>query len=169
MFEGVPFALAEELLREAGEMRFVARGEGMLPAVFPGEELILHRARMWDVCVGDVVLFKQKNRWHLERVQEILPGVAQPSLLTRADAGVVRKEPVFAEELLGRVAFVVRDGKEKVLERSGSSGQRMMLAVVRHLPGAVRGYLALHQLRARIASWRHGAGDLASGRLSGSV
>ena len=26
IFEGVPFALAEELLREAGEMRFVARG-----------------------------------------------------------------------------------------------------------------------------------------------
>jgi hypothetical protein len=169
IFEGVAFAMAEELLREAGEMRFEARGEGMLPAIYPGEELVLHRARMRDVRIGDVVLFLQGKRWHVERVREILPGVAQPCLLTRADAGVERREPVFAEDLLGRVAFVVRDGEERVPSRSDSASQRVMRAAVRHVPLAAQGFLAWHQTRERFAHLRHGAAALFAGRVSGSV
>jgi hypothetical protein len=161
--------MAEELLREAGEMRFEARGEGMLPAIYPGEELVLHRTRMRDVRVGDVVLFLQKKRWHLERVREVLPGIAQPCLLTRADAGLDRREPVFAEDLLGRVAFVVREGEEKVPSSGESATQRMMRAAVRHVPGAARGCMALHQTRGRIAHLRHGASELFARRVSGSI
>ena len=169
IFEGVAFAMAEELLREAGEMRFEVRGEGMLPAIYPGEELVLHRTRMRDVRVGDVVLFLQKKRWYLERVREVLPGVAQPCLLTQADAGVDRREPVFAEDLLGRVAFVVRDGEETVPSRGDSASQRVMRAAVRHAPGAARGFLAFYRTRGRIAHLRHGAAGLFAGRVRGSI
>jgi hypothetical protein len=169
IFEGVAFALAEEMLREAGEMRFVARGVGMLPAIFPGDELVLHRARLRDLQAGDVVLFAQNSQWHLERVREILPGVAQPYLLTQRDAGVGQKEPVFAEELLGRVAFVVRDGVEQVLPRKSSFAQVVMSAAVSHVPGAVRGCLAWHQLQMRIAHLGHEAADSAAGRFTHSI
>ena len=169
IFEGVAFALAEEMLRASGEMRFEARGEGMLPEIYPGEELVLHRTRMHDVCIGDVVLFLEKRQWHLERVREILRGVAQPCVLTRADSGAERVEPVFAEELLGRVAFVVRDGDLKVLPRGSSAMHRMMSAAVRHMPVAARGCLAWHQMRLHLAHLRRGAAELFAGRVSGSA
>jgi hypothetical protein len=169
IFKGVAFALAEEFLRESGEMRFVACGKEMMPAIFPGEEMILHRARMRDVQVGDVVVFKQRGEWHMERVREILPGVAQPAVLTEADSGRVREEAVFAEELLGRVTFVVRDGEEKVLARRGTWTEVVSSATVKHVPGVAAACLASHQLKVRIAGWLHGAEEMASGKVSGSV
>jgi hypothetical protein len=169
IFEGVSFALAEEMLREAGEMRIVARGETMLPAIYPEEELILYRVRLRDVCVGDVVLFTHKNEWHLERVREILPGVTQACLLMREDAGRAREAPVFAEELLGRVAFVVRDGQVKVLPRRRTPMQGVLGCAVSRLPGVARGCLAWRQWHSRLANLRHGAADLLAGRLGGSV
>jgi hypothetical protein len=169
IFEAVPFALAEVLLREAGEMRWIARGVRMLPAIFPGEELILHRARLRDVGVGEVVLFVQDKKWYLQRVREILPGVRQPSLLTCEDAGAARKAPVFAEELLGRVSFVVRDGEQRVLPRGRSITQMVVSAAVNLMPGIARGCLAWRQLRSRIANLRHGAVDLAAEKLSGNT
>jgi hypothetical protein len=141
----------------------------MLPAIYPGEELVLHGARMRDVRVGDVVLFLHKKRWHLERVRAVLPGVAQPCLLTRADTGLDRREPVFAEDLLGRVAFVVRDGEETVPARGDSAAQRVIRAAVRHVPGAACGCMALRQVHGRIVHLRHGAVGLFAGRVSGSI
>jgi hypothetical protein len=165
VFEGVPFALAEAMLREAGEMRFAARGEGMLPAIFPGEELVVHRARLSDVAVGDVVLFAQKGQWFLERVREIVPGMMQPSLRTSEDLGELREEPVFAEELLGRVVFVVRDVEEMVMKRQLTTAQRMCMVSVKYMPGGAELCFAMRRMRSRIAGLRqHGVSDsLAAG------
>jgi hypothetical protein len=169
IFEGVPFALAEEMLRGAGTLRFEARGESMLPAIFPGEELILHRVRLRDVAVGDVVLFAQKGKWHLERVQEVLPGVAQPYLRTSLDIGSSRKEPVFGEELLGRVVFVIRDREEMVLFRKPSFGQHVLSTALKNVPGATFAWLAWWQLRSRIANFRQGAENSLAGSIGHNI
>ncbi|HTQ96473.1 MAG TPA: hypothetical protein VMH89_06685 [Candidatus Acidoferrum sp.] len=169
IFEGVPFALAEEMLREAGTIRVEARGESMLPAIFPGEELILHRVRLRDVSVGDVVLFVQKGKWHLERVQEILPGIAQPYLRTGLDMGSSREEPVFGEELLGRVVFVIRDCEEMVLSRKPSFGQLILGTVLKNVPAATLAFLAWRQLRSRIANFRQGAENALAGSIGHNI
>jgi hypothetical protein len=169
IFEGVPFALAEEMLREAGTIRFEAHGESMLPAIFPGEELVLHRVRLRDVAVGDVVLFAQKGKWYLERVQEILPGVAQLYLRTSLDMGSSREEPVFGEELLGRAAFVVRDCEEKVLSRKPWFRQRVLRNALKNVPGATFACLAWWQLRSRIANLRQGAEDSLAGSIGHNI
>ena len=169
IFEGVPFAIAEELLREAGEMHFVARGGSMLPAVYPGEELIVHRARLRDICVGDVVLFAQQGRWLVQRVREILPAVTQPCLVTQGDSLAVHDAPVFAEELLGRITFVVRDGQHCVLSAGYSLSQALVRGAARRIPAFVRTCLFWHYIRSRFASLGHGSADLAHSKSSGGA
>jgi len=169
IFEGVPFALAEELLRGGGEMHFVARGTSMLPAVYPGEELILNRARLRDVCVGDVVLFAQQGHWFVQRVRKILPADTQPCLVTQGDALAVHDTPVFAEELLGRITFVVRDGEPRVLSAPDSVSRVLVRAMVRHVPAFLRTCRLWHNFRSCYANLRHATADLAHGKPTGSL
>jgi signal peptidase I len=166
---GVRFALAEELLRAAGEMRFVARGGSMLPAILPGDELIVHRACLDDVGVGDVVLFAQNGRWYVHRVQEILADGRARSVLTRGDALRERDEPVFGEELLGRIAFLVRDGEQRVLSRSCSVGEFLVRIAVRSLPRFAGLFLRWHALRAWLVSRWHGTPGLVHSKFQDPV
>jgi len=157
------------MLREAGTIRFEAQGEGMLPTIFPGEELVLHRARLRDLAVGDVILFAQKGKWYLQRVRKILPGVVQPCLRTSLEIGSSLAEPVFGEELLGRVAFLIRDAEEMVLPRRLSLGQRIEKIALKHVPGTTFAYLAWWQLRSRIVNFRQGAGNFLGGSIGHNI
>jgi hypothetical protein len=169
ILEGVPFALAESQLRRAGEMRIVAGGVNMLPAIAPGDELIAHRARLQDIRTGDVVLFAQQGRWFLQRVREISSTGTQSSLMTQGDALTVCGAPVFAEELLARATFLVRDGEQRVISPANSLPQRMLRAAVRHVPHFATACLHCHQFRSRLNNLRQSTSALAHTKFHGSV
>jgi hypothetical protein len=169
VFEGVSFALAEDLLRAAGEMRFIARGGSMLPAIIPGDELIVHRARLQDVHAGDVVLFTQNGRWYAHRVREIVAGTSSPSLITQGDALTEYDGPVFAQELLGRIAFLVRGGEQLVLSPAGSFEHVLLRAAIRHVPHFAGGILRWHRLLAWFLSLWHGTAGFAHTKSRDSV
>jgi len=49
-------ALAEEVLRSFGPVRFPAIGRSMVPAVWPGDTLVVERVSPDQVGIGDVVV-----------------------------------------------------------------------------------------------------------------
>jgi signal peptidase I len=149
--EKAPLALAEQLLRTVGQMRFVARGGSMLPAILPGDELVVQRASLADISVGDVVLCSREGRWFAHRVYSVLPAATQNCLITRGDALISPDSPVFPMELLGRISFVVRGGQQRLLVPWQSISQKMLRAAVRHVPRFAGGYLRWRKLSSRLA------------------
>jgi signal peptidase I len=105
-------ALIPEVLRLSGTVRLRAFGSSMLPAIFPGDILIIDRAELNRSVPGDIVLFKRDKRLFAHRVvgQHDRNGVR--CLVTSGDALAECDSPVFPEELLGRVNSIVRGTRQ---------------------------------------------------------
>jgi hypothetical protein len=147
----IPFALAEELLRKNGEMRFVAQGGSMLPAILPRDELVVHRAVIGDICPGDMVLFKQEGRWFAHRVRQIVQESSQACLITRGDALRSDDSLVFPEEFLGRIPFLVRGGEQCIISSGRSALEFLLRAAIRHVPFFAGIFLRYCRFRAWLA------------------
>ena len=100
--------LAIEVLREFGEVRFVARGASMLPSIRPGDMLVVRQARIGEIRMGDVVLYVRNECFYAHRTICL---DNRPSMITRGDALAQMDSPVNESELLGRVTAVVRGSK----------------------------------------------------------
>ena len=57
--------LAAEVLRRFGEIRFVARGASMIPAIYPGDLLTVRSHRIADARSGEIVLCLREGRFWL--------------------------------------------------------------------------------------------------------
>ena len=72
-------------------------------------------------------------------------------LIARGDA-LGRNDPPFAEnEMLGRVAAVVRGRKRIELDRHPAAGQQLLRWIVQHSSGALKWLLRWHSVRMRFA------------------
>ncbi len=65
--------LAGDVLRSSGTLRLQVSGWSMLPAIRPGDVLVIHRAGSEDVSKGDIVLFSRDRRLFAHRVVSIKP------------------------------------------------------------------------------------------------
>jgi hypothetical protein len=106
--------LAIEVLREFGEVRFVARGASMLPSIRPGDMLVVRQARVGEIRMGDVVLYVRNDCFYAHRAICL---DSQLRLTTRGDALAQLDPPVIESELLGRVTAVHRGLKTIRLTR----------------------------------------------------
>ena len=68
--EQIGCELAAEVLRSSGKLRFRATGVSMLPTVWPGDVLLVHRPHALPVLPGDIVLFARAGRLVAHRVVE---------------------------------------------------------------------------------------------------
>ena len=100
-------SLAAEALRRFGELRLRVSGSSMLPALWPGDLLVIRRAPLAELSRGDLVLFLRQGRFFVHRVLE----VSASGLLTRGDALAAPDPPVSPQELLGRVISIWRNGR----------------------------------------------------------
>src|ERR1700676_5182873 len=96
--------LAAETLLRFSEVRFVARGSSMLPAIFPGDCLTVQSFSGDGPLVGDVVLVRRANDFLVHRVVRILDHQPQPGYVLRGDSLTQDDPPVSRSEILGRVA-----------------------------------------------------------------
>jgi signal peptidase I len=103
--------LAAEVLRSFGTLRFAATGWSMLPCVWPGETLVVERVQPDQVRIGQLVLFGREGRLCAHRVIGTQDDPQNPQWITQGDALPVPDRPVAREELLGRVAYLIRAGK----------------------------------------------------------
>lgn len=104
--------LVAEVLRVSGSARLRVFGSSMLPAILPGDTLLVERTNPPVPLPGDVVLFQRRERLFAHRVvarQRHEDG--RDLLVTGGDSLAGNDSPVFPDELLGRIAAVVRRGR----------------------------------------------------------
>jgi hypothetical protein len=118
----------------------------MLPAVWPGDTLVIEKATCNAVSEGDIVLFARDQRFFAHRIVT-KPGAQDTKILTRGDAMSVADPPVSGDELLGKVSFILRNGRSIEPSRSRHFSERAIAALVRHSEIAARVVVGVHNMR----------------------
>lgn len=136
--------LAGEVLRSSGKLRLQVTGLSMLPSVLPGDTLIVEHATGDSVANGDIVLFGRDRRLFAHRV---VSRSKTSEILTRGDS-MARPDPAVSEdELLGKVSYIVRNGKCIEPTRSLTLSKRALAALARRSQVAARVVVSVHGLR----------------------
>ncbi len=138
--------LAGEVLRSFGSLRFAATGWSMLPAIWPGDTLVVERVRLNQAQVGDVVLVGRGGRLCAHRVVSVAEDCKNPHCITQGDAMPAPDRPVNDGELLGRVAYLIRAGKCITVPAELSVLQRLAAKIVRCSVPAARALVYLHRM-----------------------
>lgn len=138
--------LAVEVLRSFGELRFVEAGWSMLPTVWPGDTLVFERIGQDQVHVGDVVLVGRDGRLCTHRVISKPEASGPTCCITQGDAMPAPDRPVMENELLGRVAYLIRAGKLIALPPELSTVQSLLAQVVRRSFPAARALVFLRRM-----------------------
>ena len=81
---GIKCELAAEILRSTGKLRLQVKGWSMLPAVMPGDTLVVESVTGDDIATGEIILFHRERRFFVHRVVHKSEDKLQ--LLTRGDA-----------------------------------------------------------------------------------
>ena len=97
-------ALLADVLQRYGRVRLRATGTSMLPAIAPGDILVVERCAFEAMEPGDVILFTARGRVFAHRLLETRDGY----FVTRGDSNWRPDPPAHASQLLGRVTRVVR-------------------------------------------------------------
>jgi signal peptidase I len=109
----IRFELARKLLRSTGEVRPVARGGSMLPAIWPGDTLVVRSAAMEAVRAGEIVVSMRGEYLCAHRVVGECFESGRRVLITKGDSlPSTDLRTVSEAEYLGRVSSVVRGGKQ---------------------------------------------------------
>jgi signal peptidase I len=138
--------LAGEVLRSFGSLRFLATGWSMLPAVWPGDKLVVERVSLDQVHVGDVVLVGRDGRLCAHRVVSMAESSGNPHWITQGDAMPAPDRPVIRSEVLGRVAYLIRAGKCIAVPAELSVGKQLVAKIVRRSLPATRALVYLHRM-----------------------
>jgi signal peptidase I len=120
-------ALVEEVVRSTGEVRLRVLGTSMAPAMLPGDLVLIRRASLNDISMGEVVLFLQNGRMFVHRVvgkseMSAAGNSAEHCLITRGDRLRHDDPPVSPRELLGRAVIIERDNRTIEVAPHGSNG-----------------------------------------------
>jgi signal peptidase I len=122
----VACGLAEEIVRNFGEVRLRVFGASMVPSILPGDLVSVERIEMENVAPGEVVLSLQNGRLFVHRVvgRSTIAGEGlsgELHLITRGDRLLHPDPPVSRAELLGRVVRLERDGRKVTLQASSAN------------------------------------------------
>jgi signal peptidase I len=139
--------LAGEVLRSSGTLCLRVTGWSMLPSVWPGDTLVVESATSETVADGDIVLFGRDRRLFAHRVVSQSKKQKASKILTRGDAMPQPDPPVAEDELLGKVSYIVRDGKCIEPSRSLRFSERAVAALVRRSQVAARVVVGVHGMR----------------------
>jgi len=135
--------LAADTLRSSGSLRLQVTGWSMLPSIWPGDTLVVKRVKYHAVSEGDIVLFRRDRRLFAHRVVTKAGGPVD-GILTRGDAMPAPDSPVSADELLGKVSFILRNGRCIEPSRSLGISERAVAALVRSSEIAARVVVGVH-------------------------
>ena len=139
--------LAVEVLHSSGTLHLRVMGWSMLPTVWPGDTLIVERLASNEVFDGDIVLFSNGRRFVAHRVVDGKRRAGKPDIQTKGDAVPRLDSPVPGGNLLGKVSFIVRNGKRIPPRKSLRFSERAVAAVFRRSPLAARVFVGVHGLR----------------------
>jgi len=153
--------LAAEVLLSSGSLRLCVTGSSMLPAIWPGDTLVIERVASHDVREGDIALFRRERRIFAHRVvgKNVDPGGG--TILTRGDAMPQCDPPVPTSDLLGRVVLILREGKRMKPARALRLSERAVAAGFRYSPVAARVFVRVHGMLQKL----HGPSSISTSRM----
>jgi signal peptidase I len=128
-------------------LRLQVTGWSMMPTVWPGDTLVVERVGSDDIVEGDIVLFSRERRIFAHRVVGKSATAGDETILTRGDAMPQSDPPVPSRDLLGRICFILRDGKQLKPARALRFSQRAAAAVFQCSEIAARVIVGVHGLR----------------------
>ena len=103
--------VSTDLLREGYGVRFRAPGHSMHPTIRDGEMVTVEPLKATRVRRGDIILYRTKSGLIAHRVMLIESKEDEAYVFhLRGDASTSFDAPVSAEQILGRVVAVERDG-----------------------------------------------------------
>ncbi|MDP9037906.1 MAG: S24/S26 family peptidase [Acidobacteriota bacterium] len=102
-----------EVVRSKGEVRLKLFGTSMLPAVWPGDLVVVRCCVFGELQLGQIILHERAGALTAHRIVKIL----RNRLILRGDTVPQCDPPVLATEVVGKVASVVRNGREISLRR----------------------------------------------------
>ena len=139
--------LAGKVLRSSGTLRLRVMGWSMLPVVRPGDTLVVESADTSAVAKGDIVLFGRDRRLFAHRVVSKRMKSGDSRVVTRGDAMPAPDPPLAHHELLGRVSFIVRNGRCIQPRRNLRFSERAVAAFVRSSEIAARVVVGVHGMQ----------------------
>jgi signal peptidase I len=148
--ESIWLVLAAEILRRAGEIRFVARGSSMIPSIYPGDLLTVRSHDISEPRQGHIVLVFREDRFWAHRLIRKWRQGDRLCFATRGDA-LTYEDPWFEEsQILGRVTSIVRYGQPVEIARTGGAPAAVVRWAVRNSSSLAKVLLRRHRLRARL-------------------
>jgi signal peptidase I len=139
--------LASEVLHSSGQLELKVTGWSMVPAIWPGDTLVIEAACSDAFSEGDIVLFRVANRFVAHRVVTKNCALGESTVLTQGDAVQRPDAPVAHDDLLGRVSSIVRNGKSIAPSRDLRFSERAVAAVFRRSEIAARIVAGVHGMR----------------------
>lgn len=110
--------LGADVLRSFGELRFVAHGTSMIPAIFPGDILFVRHQPLEAMRRGDVALWSSNGYFCAHRVLRVEKTREESAIVTCGDALGDEDAPIRCSDFLGHVYAIVRRGKRTELARN---------------------------------------------------
>lgn len=141
--------LVADALRAGVETRVRVMGTSMLPALWPGDILII-RSRAAGPAAGEIVLFTRYGRLFAHRVVR----ASGSELITRGDALPDRDPRLRASEVLGVVEGIIRDGSHPVPALRPSLAQKIAALAIRRSEIIYRLMLRWHSAQTGAGSVR---------------
>jgi len=139
--------LAGEVLRSSGTLRLQAAGRSMLPSIWPGDMLVVEPADRNSIGKGDIALFGRGRSLFAHRVVAKASAFESRQIITQGDGMPRPDPPVSDSELLGKVVYIVRNGRRIEPSKSLRFSARAVAALVRFSESAARVLVAVHGLR----------------------
>lgn len=141
--------LAGEVVRTFGRVRVRVTGMSMIPAVWPGDVLVVERRAAEKIERGEIAVAEREGRLVAHRV--IGPRVdaglkPTATITTRGDSLLAADEPLRVEELLGTVVSIERGAGARRPRRKLGIGARLLAAVARRSSMAARVLVRLHAI-----------------------
>lgn len=124
-------------------------GSSMLPALWPGDRLVVRRREFSEVQAGQIVLYSRGGGLVAHRVVRRVSGPDGERLVTRGDSVRQDDSPVQKSEVVGVVVSVMRGGGEVSAELT--MRRRAAAWVLARCGFATR--VMLHLGRARRVAW----------------
>jgi signal peptidase I len=127
--------LVADMVRSFGKVRVKVTGSSMIPAIWPGDVVVVQRCEAAELQVGQVILYTRAG----ELVAHRIAAICGDSVITRGDTLSSNDPLVGKSEIVGEVLYLVRDGRRVQLNQSS-----MFSEVLRRSDFCMRMTLHLH-------------------------
>jgi signal peptidase I len=131
--------LIADVVHSFGEVRLKVTGSSMIPAIWPGDVVVVSQFDVAELQAGQIVLFKREERLLAHRIVSIHGN----SFITRGDTLCNYDPPVGKSQIVGRVVSIVGNGRCVHLSRSKC--QRVFSEILRRSNFCMRMTLHLRQ------------------------